>query len=61
MDIRKIKMEQSVKAMRCSAKGIAATIEDESISSDEAYCLLEVIADSFESMIGTPVEARLTT
>jgi len=61
MDFTNYKMEQSVKAIRCSAKGIAATIEDESITSDEAYCLLEVIADSFDCLIGSAIEVTPIT
>lgn len=46
--MKEMKLQQSIKAIRCSAKGIAATIDDETIQSDEAYSLLEVIADSFD-------------
>lgn len=50
MSKQQFKMEQAIQALRGSAKGIAAGIEEESISSEEVLAMLEVIADQFQQL-----------
>lgn len=50
MSKQQFKMEQAIQALRGAAKGIAAGIEEESISSEEVLAMLEVIADQFQQL-----------
>jgi hypothetical protein len=50
MSKQQFKMEQAIQALRGAAKGIAAGIEEESITSQEALSMLEVIADQFQQL-----------
>lgn len=44
-------MEEKVIALRGAAHGIAASIDDETITSEQAYQLLKTLADSIQSII----------
>lgn len=48
MNKKKHEMEQSIKALRGSAKGIAAAMDDDAITSEEVYCMLSTIADRMD-------------
>lgn len=48
MDKNKYKVKQTINALRGSAKGIAAAMDDEAITSEEVYCLLSAIADRMD-------------
>lgn len=43
-------LKQSINGLRGSAKGIAAAMDDESITSDEVYSLLITIAQRMEDL-----------
>lgn len=49
MEKQLYELEQSITALRCAATGIAAAMENESISGEEVYCLLSSIADGMIS------------
>jgi len=54
MNKNKYEMEQSIKALRGSAKGIAAAMDDEAITSEEVFCMLSTIADRMVYLTNKP-------
>lgn len=61
MDNNQEDLKQSIKGLRGSAKGIAAAMDDEGITSEEVYCLLLTIADRMDYLSDKSINSQLST